>query len=123
MRKFSQLKSQRQWPTHKTTFPLIPAASSGDPKTTLQFYSSLGGLTELIEGCYAHSYGLSEGRDTDQNQSRENTYRMKSKKFKIPESISCGVKTAFTCQYPCVEIYTEYCQPKKFMEPNIWSFN
>lgn len=44
----------------------MPTASSGLPKTTLWFHNSLEGLTELIEGCYAHGHGLLEGRDTDQ---------------------------------------------------------
>ena len=50
----------------------------------MRFDKSLEGLTEFTECCYNHSYGLSQRKNTDKSQPKEETHRAESER--VPDA-------------------------------------
>lgn len=94
--------------------------------TTLRLDDSFEGLTELTESCDTHGYGLLQGKDTDENQPREEVHGAESRRdpnmgFQMS---SCGDMAAFTPFGNTVSIPMVYCQLGKFtqaLEPRFFT--
>lgn len=62
---------------------LTPVATSRVSKTTFGFDNSVEGLTEFIESCCAHSYGLLLLKDTDLNKPSDKAPRAESRNCSV----------------------------------------
>ena len=105
----TKLENLRAQPPRLSSL-LKSTASSGVPQTTLRFNNSPKD-SELTESYYAQSYCLLQGKGTDQNQLKEETYRADS--GKVPNTKLCCPQDAFLCRHRYVTIHTEYCWPRQ----------